>query len=59
MGKISEEEMEELLQSRPNEDNPPARILPAPRLFDDLEVLESFFQAETPMHWPIRYFKVA
>ena len=58
-GKINQHEFDFLLGSRKASDQPPKYVLPAPRLFDDLEVLQSIFKEELPAKMPIRHSKTA
>ena len=37
---------------------PPKYVLPVPRLFDNLEMLEVMFKEETPARFPVRHSKV-
>ena len=54
-GKISEEDYDELCSYDGQGDDPPTYVLPAPRLFDDLEMLEVIFQEDLPVRYPIRH----
>ena len=57
--KISEDEYADLLESRSDPDSPPKLVLPAPRLFDDLKMLETLFLGNTPAVFPIRFSSTA
>ena len=54
-GKISEEDYDELCSYNVEGDDPPTYVLPAPRLFEDLEILEAIFQEDLPARYPIRH----
>ena len=58
-GKTSDEEHDLLYQSHSDKDKPPLHVLLAPRLFDDLEMLEGMFKEDVPTRFPIRHRKVA
>ena len=58
-GRITDEEVDQLLDSQGSGDKLPKQILPAPRLFDDLDMLEGIFKSDTPTHFPIRCTKTA
>ena len=59
VGKILEETCNQLLDSQSKIDEAPKCILPIPRLFHDLKILETIFQGSTPAHFPIRFKVVA
>ena len=58
-GKISEETYDQLIQSQDNHNETPKYVLPAPRLFGDIKILETMFQEETPAQYPVRFQRVA
>ena len=57
--KITEEEYDEVYRSQVDTDQAPQYVLPTPRLFDDLDVLEAMFSGESPTRFPIRHSKTA
>ena len=58
-GKLSQEEAEALIESQEETDKPPKFVLPVPRLFDDVTMLERIFERDTPANFPIRHSKTA
>ena len=58
-GKFSEETHDKLLSSQENVKDAPKYVLPAPRLFSDLKILEAMFKEEIPTQFPIRFKRVA
>ena len=58
-GRISESEYDELVSSKQDIDKPPKLVLPAPRLFSDLQMLEGMFSEDTPAVFPVRFEKAA
>ena len=59
LGKISDEMYENLITSHQSNNLPPKFVIPVPRLYDDLEMLEGIFSSDIPAKFPIRFEKVA
>jgi len=57
--KITSEEYDQLLATDTDDQNPPPLVLPAPRLFSDLKMLENLFKGETPAVFPVRFERTA
>lgn len=58
-GEISETTHDSLLESQDKEDEAPRYVLPAPRLFKDLKMMETIFKDTIPTQFPIRHRVVA
>ena len=58
-GKINQSKFDSLIASQQESNEPPKYVLPAPRLFDDLDFLQNIFKEELHAHFPIWYSKTA
>jgi len=58
-GKINQSKFDSLIAPQQGSNEPPKYVLPAPRLFDNLEILQNIFKEELPARFPIRHSKTA
>ena len=58
-GQISNEIYDVLIDSQHSSSKPPKLVLPAPRLHEDVEMLQAIFSAEQPTKYPVRFGTIA